>query len=414
MHKRATNPFVFGDLALDEAFADREDEVSGLVSDMRNGQNVLVYAPRRYGKSSLVLRAAQEALRQKVLVGYCDLMKTPTKERFAAGLAKTIYSDLSSPVGQAFEWAANLFRGLRVMPTMEVDPTDGSLRFSFQAGRRRADLDDTIERLLELPAEIAADRKRRVVIVFDEFQEIVALDKQFPNLLRAVFQAQREVGHVYLGSKRHILEGIFNDRNEPFWRSAKRLEIGVIPSGQFAAFIGSRFADTGKGISEEALERLLLASGGHPYGTQELAYFVWELVPAGGEAGLPEVDESLGRVIRSEHSHFTDLWEDAPRAQRLLMLALAHEPTSAVYSSGYHARHELPANPSLQTALAGLIRKEIAGRSEENGDYRIIEPFFAEWLQREQGEYGLARRLGSGSAVVEASRRNPGSTGRNR
>jgi AAA+ ATPase superfamily predicted ATPase len=125
MNKAWRNPFTFGDLALDEAFTDRDDEVRELASDMRNGQNVLVYAPRRYGKSSLVLRAAQEAMRRKTLVGYCDLMKTPTKERFAGTLAKTIYADIASPVGQAFERAAELFRGLRVIPTMEVDPADG-------------------------------------------------------------------------------------------------------------------------------------------------------------------------------------------------------------------------------------------------------------------------------------------------
>jgi hypothetical protein len=73
---------------------------------MRNGQNVLLYAPRRYSKSSLILRAAQQALRRKALVGYCDLMKTPTKERLAAALAKTIYADIACPVGQAFERAA--------------------------------------------------------------------------------------------------------------------------------------------------------------------------------------------------------------------------------------------------------------------------------------------------------------------
>ena len=196
---------------------------------MRNGQNVLVYAPRRYGKSSLVLRAAQQAMAAKALVGYVDLMKTPTKERFAAALAKTIYSDIDSSMGQVFERAAELFRSLRVVPSMEVDPSDGSLRFSFQAGRRKADLDDTIERLLELLGELAGERKRRVVMIFDEFQEILALDKQYPNLMRAVFQAQPEVSHVYLGSKRHILEKIFNDKNEPFWRSAKQLEIGPIP-----------------------------------------------------------------------------------------------------------------------------------------------------------------------------------------
>ena len=101
VHAGPLNPFTFGDLALDDAFTDREDELRELVSDMRNGQNVLLYAPRRYGKSSLTLRAAQEALRLKTLVGYCDVMKTPTKERLAAALAKTIYADIASPVGHA-------------------------------------------------------------------------------------------------------------------------------------------------------------------------------------------------------------------------------------------------------------------------------------------------------------------------
>jgi hypothetical protein len=383
VHKRPTNPFIFGDLALDEAFTDREDEVRELTSDMLNGQNVLVYAPRRYGKSSLVLRAAQEALNAKALVGYCDLMKTPTKERLAAALAKTVYADIASPVEQVFERAAELFRGLRVVPTMEVDPIDGSLRFSFQPSRRKEDIDDTIERLLELLGELAAERKRRVVIVFDEFQEILSLDKRFPNLLRAVFQAQPEVSHVYLGSKRHILERIFNDKNEPFWRSAKQLEIGMIAPKEFAAFIRKRFVDSGKRIADEAVERLLRATAGHPYGTQELAYFVWELVESRSEATVADVEEALTRVLRSEHNHFAQLWDDAPHAQRLLLLALATQPTSSVYSSDYHSRHELPAVPTLQTALAGLSKKELVGRSGD-GEYRVIEPFFAEWLEREQ------------------------------
>jgi hypothetical protein len=382
VHNSATNPFTFGDLALDEAFTDREEELRELTSDMRNGQNVLVYAPRRYGKSSLVLRAAQEAMRERVLVGYCDLMKTPTKERFAAALARTLYSDIASPVDNVLERAADLFRGLRVRPTMEIDP-DGSLRFTFQPVRHKADIDDTIERLLALLGELAAERGRRVAIVFDEFQEVLALDSGFPNLMRAVFQAQPEVSHVYLGSKRHLLERIFNDRNEPFWRSAKQMEVGPIPRDDFASFLLERFLDSGKGIDDAGLERLLDATGGHPYGTQELAYFVWELVPAGGEAGVAAVEEALTRVLRSEHNHFAQLWDDAPQPQRLVLLALAAEPTRSPYAADYHARHDLPATPTLQTALGGLQRKELVGR-DAGGEYRVIEPFLAEWLLREQ------------------------------
>lgn len=378
-----TNPFTFGALALDRAFTNRAAEVRELVSDMRNGQDVLVYAPRRYGKSSLVLRAARRALRDGLLVAYVDLMRTPTKERFAAALAKTIYSDLETTAGQALERAASLFRGLRVTPTMEVDPTDGSLRFAFHAGRQRAAIDDTIEALLALPGRIAAERERRVVLVFDEFQEVVSLDRKFPNLMRAVFQEQPEVGHVYLGSKRHVLDRIFEDRHEPFWRSAKRLEIGPIDPAEFARYLRQRFDETDKGIDDEAVNRLLEATGGHPYGTQELAYFLWELVPTGHFAHVADVEEALGQVLRSEHNHFAKLWDDAPYAQRLLMLALAEEPTPSLYAADYAERRDLPPKPALQRAIGALVTKEIAGRDRE-GAYSIIEPFFADWLLREQ------------------------------
>lgn len=230
------------------------------------------------------------------------------------------------------------------------------------------------------------------MIIFDEFQEILSLDPKFPNLMRAVFQGQPEVSHVYLGSKRHILERIFNDKNQPFWRSAKQLEIGMIPPTKFEPFIRDRLIASGKGISDQALARLLDITAGHPYGTQEIAYFVWELLPPRGEASVAEIDQALGRVLRSEHNHFAQLWDEAPHPQRLLMLALADEPTGSPYSADYHQRHELPANPTLQTALAGLVKKEIVGRNEE-ADYCVIEPFFAEWLQREQHDYGVAAQL---------------------
>jgi hypothetical protein len=377
------NPFTYGALALDDAFTDRETELRDLLADMENGQDVVLYAPRRYGKSSLALRAAQRAHRHNVLVGYCDVMKTTTKERFAAALAKTIYSDIESPGEHAIERAAGLFRGLRIRPSMEIDPDDLTLRFSFQAGRRPADIDDTIERLLELPGKIAAERKRRVVVVFDEFQEIVGIDRNFPNLMRAVFQTQPEIGHVYLGSKRHVLERIFNDRNEPFWRSAKQVELGPIAPAKFAPFIRRRFDKTEKAVTPEALGRLLGITAGHPYATQELAYAVWQLVPPGHHAFPDDVEAALEQVLRSEHNHFARIWDEAPTVQRLLMLALAEEPAHGVYSAAYRARHDLPGPSSVGIALQALERKEIAGRSAD-GDRCLVEPFLAEWLVREQ------------------------------
>ena len=391
MQTEALNPFSFGDFAEGSAFTDREVELKELRADMRNGQNVLIYAPRRYGKSSLVLRAAALAKRDKVLVGYCDLMKTPTKEKLATALAKTIYADLDGGVGGATERTRKLFGGLRVRPVMELDPEDGSLQFSFRASVRQSDIDDTIEGLLELVGKIAKRRKRRVVIIFDEFQEVIKLDKQLPNLMRAVFQAQPEVCHAYLGSKRHLLDKIFNDRNEPFWKSARRFELGMIGKHKFAKFLKAQFAATDKDIDPEAVERLLEVTGGHPYGTQELAYHVWELVPIGFPTHVADVEKALDRVLMSEQNHFAKIWEDASHNQRLLLLALALEPTDGPYRPSYRESHQLPPKGSIPQTLDYLQRDEVVGL-DEDGRWSIIEPFFAEWVKREQTSYGLPRR----------------------
>src|SRR3954454_11180448 len=210
MAKRtAVNPFSFGDLALDESFTDREEELRELTADILNGQNVVIFAPRRYGKSSLVWRAAQRLSARRVLVAQVDVMTASTKEQLAAKLAQAIYDDIATPLFRARERAVQIFRSLRITPVITVDASDGSLGFSFSGGYSREDVDSTLERLLQLPAELAAERRRRVCVVFDEFQEVLELDPGLPSLMRAVFQAQPEIAHVYLGSKRSVMERLF-------------------------------------------------------------------------------------------------------------------------------------------------------------------------------------------------------------
>ncbi|HEX6699800.1 MAG TPA: ATP-binding protein [Gaiellaceae bacterium] len=217
-----------------------------------NGQNVVVFAPRRFGKSSLLWRVAHELVRDdEMLVAQVDLMKAPSKEKLAEKLAASIYDDIASTLFKVRERAAGVFRGLRVAPVMTLD-SGGSLGFSFRAGHHPSDIDATIERLLELPAQLASERDRRVAVVFDEFQEIVKIDRELLPLMRSVFQEQPNVAHVYLGSKRHMMEEIFNDENEPFWRSAKQVELGAIPAPAFAKYVRDRDSVGPRGRSTTA------------------------------------------------------------------------------------------------------------------------------------------------------------------
>jgi len=373
------NPFRFGALALDDAFTDRQAELDELISDVLNGQDVVVFAPRRYGKSSLVWRVSQEVIGAGVLVAHVNLMTTPTKERLAEKLAETIHDDLASTLFRARE-RLRVFAGLRITPVVTVDPNTGKLGFSFDAGRQPQDVDATLERLLELPGQLAAERERKTALVLDEFQEIVDIDPNLPKLMRSVFETQPEVAHVYLGSKRHMMERIFNDENEPFWRSAKQMELGVIAPPLFRGYIEERFEKTGRRIDGGVIDRVLDATQGHPYATQEICYFLWEETLGGGAAGAEQYDVALDKLLRSEHAHFGLVWENASRAQRLVLQALAVERGRPL-SAEYRRRNGLPAASSVQRALEALVKDELVVR-EGRGEYRIAEPFLAQWLQR--------------------------------
>jgi hypothetical protein len=372
------NPFLFGSVALDDSFADRRREIAELAADIRNGQDVVVFAPRRYGKSSLISAAARALAKDRALIADVDLMTTPTKERFAAALAASIYEHISSPLERAWEKATAPFRRLRVQLAMSLDPETGAVSFSFAAAREPADVDATIEGLLRLPGELEDTRGRRVALVFDEFQEVVEIDPHLPQLMRAIFQRQPEVCHVYLGSKRHVMQRIFNDRNEPFWRSAKAIELDLIPSEEFSGFLADRFRASGRELEPETLARLLALTGGHPHATQELSYFLWEQTPVGAGATPARLEAALAAVLRAEHSHFTLLWEEAAKAQRLVLQALAREPGHPL-AKPYRDRHDLPSAATVQKALGALERREVV--AGERGAYRIVEPFLAEWLR---------------------------------
>lgn len=375
-----TNPFTFGDLALDDAFTNRAAELKALRRDLQNGQNVALVAPRRYGKTSLLRKAAQQLVRKGVLIAEINLTKTPSKEKLASKLARAIHDDIASPLFRAKE-RLRVFSGLRITPTVTIDPHDGTPSFSFAATHRRDDLDATLEHLLELPARLAAERGKRVALVFDEFQEITEIDPKLPALMRAVFQEQPDVAHVYAGSRRDVMRRLFTHENEPFFRSARVMELGRIDTRAFAKFVEQQFARTDRALGDGVAAALVGVTRGHPYGTQELAYALWEEVPEGFSASTGDLERAVAAVVRSENAHFSLAWEGASRAQRLVLQALAAEP-GPVFGNEYRLRHQLPAASTVQRAVEQLVADELVERRGDGG-FDIAEPFLREWIVRD-------------------------------
>src|SRR6266545_5969253 len=293
------NPFRYGAVARGEYFTDRERELAALIDDVRGGQDVVVISRRRMGKTSLVERAIDDLRSEGMLVAYLDLLGSPSKEELADDLAQALSDGLLSPIERTADKIRGWFSHLSVQPRVTLGE-DARPQFEFLGYERREDADSLLDGLLALPGRVAEDG-HRVCVVLDEFQEIVAIDAKLPGQLRAAFQRQPEVAHVYLGSKRHMMEPLFMERAAPLYRSAKPMLLGPIETDVFAGFLRERFAAGGVKIADDQLERILAMSGGLPYETQELCSYVWtEAKLAGATVDEELIDRALDTLVDAE------------------------------------------------------------------------------------------------------------------
>ena len=372
------NPFRYGDVVSGTQFTDRRAEIAALRADVESGQNVVVIAPRRTGKSSLMRACVEELRAAGVLVAECDLFAAPDKGRLVEQLTTALYRGLLSPFERAGRRSLDFLRRMPVAPVATVDPEDGSLSFTMPQTLRRGDVDVTLERLLRLPAEVAAERGRRVALVLDEFQEVTRIDRDLPRAMRAVFQQQPEVAHVYLGSHRHMLRRLFTERNEPLFRSAKVMELGPIGAADFGAFIAERFAATGREVTPAGSTALLEITAGQPYDTQELARFLWAISAEGRPATPEMVDEAFAHAVMAESARCATIWEGLSPYQRLVLLAVAAE-AGRIYSEEYRHRHRLGPPARVQKAVEALAERDLVEGAARPG-YTVPDPFLRAWL----------------------------------
>jgi AAA ATPase domain len=289
--------------------------IIAMATDLRAGVSVVLVAPRRIGKSSLVLRALDQLHKHHVLTAYADLQRTPSKVRFASHLAHAIQDGLLGPGEQTLERATEWFGQLRVRPRITFND-NGKPVFEFTGSAPQVDLDATIERLLEVPEEIAARHNTHGVVVFDEFQEVLDLDPRLPALMRSVFQRQTHLAYVFLGSRQRLLRDVFVDRRQPMYRLARPMSLGPIAPDVFAPFLRARFASGASQITAEGVSVLIDATGGHPNDTQELAHFAWARAVSERRPATPAtVRAALNDVITAETARLSSSGSlSAPRS----------------------------------------------------------------------------------------------------
>ncbi|MDI6655702.1 MAG: ATP-binding protein, partial [Candidatus Hydrothermarchaeota archaeon] len=306
------NPFKYAEVVTGEDFVDREDELKELISDLISGQNVILYSPRRYGKTSLIKEIFRR-IGSKAITVYVDLYGVMSGEVLAQRMANQLMTSAYTTLDKLKKAIEEVLVG--VSARIEIELGVVSVRLVWDREREHA----TLEEVFDLPQKIAEKQHKKMIVAFDEFQEITELDgTRTEKLLRSKIQHHKDVAYLFAGSKVSMMIEMFGSYERAFYKFGKIMPLRKISSEKLKNFIIDKFKATGKTIEETTVEKILTFVNGHPYFMQMLCNEMWLLSE---NKVLNEHFQKAVEIITARNADFyTQIFGDLAKHQKTLLV----------------------------------------------------------------------------------------------
>lgn len=363
------NPFRYSEPVPAEELLDREDEAQALL-ERATGNNSRLVAPRRYGKTSLLARVAQDARREGWAAVYVDFFGVLTLDDIAQRIERAYAAELQ---GRLAAWFAGVRRMLR--PTLRAG--GGPLPAGVEVSVDPQAEPPLLERLA-LPARLHERHGTRTLVIFDEFQDILATKERADAVIRSEIQHHGDAAsYVFAGSHVGMMRELFSDRRRAFYGQAGPVDLPPLRPDDVAEHVSARFEAAGRKMGN-ALGPLLETSRGHPQRTMLLAHVLWELTPPGQEATEEIWLSAYDQIMRDMRDELRAVWSALPTSQRRVLAAIA-EDREGVYAAG--RRQGGSRGGAVHSAIKGLCdRGEIAKCHDTVTGWRVVDPLLANWI----------------------------------
>ena len=364
------NPFVYSHPLGPDEIIDREPETAQLLANAVGGHFTRLYAPRKYGKTSLLQRALAVGERDEGLIPVLvDLYRVVS------------LADVTVRLERAY--ARHLKGAVRARIDQFLQRTGIGLSLGVSGISARIQLDPrsdplpALHALLDLPLRLESSGGYRALISFDEFQDIEKVPG-LDGLIRSHIQFHGDVAsYVFAGSEPGLMKQLFEDRDRPLYGSAVPMRLGRLAPEDVGAYVAARFEETGRGVGD-ALGPLLREAAGHPQRAMLLAHRLWAVVERGTAADIDDWHAAFEQALAELDAEFDAEWRHLDTSQQKTLRSIV-EGAGSPYRGDILARLALTKD-MVRKALPRLTASALIERAGER--HEIVDPLFAAWIRR--------------------------------
>ena len=371
------NPFVFGKAAEGSFFTDRAEDTRRLHDNLTHGINTILISPRRWGKTSLVKKVLAGIDRPDIKPVFIDIFQCKSEYEFYHAFASAVIRQTSSKLDEWVETAKSFLSNISPKFSFGPDPmNDFSLSFEWSPR------DNTESGILQLPEKIAQKKNVHLVVCLDEFQQIADFGDslKFQKKLRSVWQHQQNVTYCMFGSKKHLMENIFNDKSMPFYKFGDLMFLKKIPTEEWVPFICAKFQETGKTISAEQAAVICEAAENLSSYVQHLAWVVWYKTDK--VVTDKDITAAIDDLVEQNKIFFQREVEQLSEHQLNFLRALANGVTAGFSRKEVIRKYRLESSANVQSVKKALLKKDLI--DVDGPEITFNDSLFKLWLKRQK------------------------------
>ena len=349
----------------------RDKEVNSIIQLLNMGQSVVIIAPRRFGKTSLILEIINRLKGQKKYTAFIDVFTTPDLYSLSRKITEQVLEN--NQLGNIFRTIRNnladLIKNVELKQT--VENFDFILKYTAPTTDKWELFSDSIDFIDSYPKK----HKRKLVCAFDEFGDLNKFNgKSLVKLIRSKIQLHENAVYLFSGSYESVMDSLFVSPKSPFYRFARIIDLGYINKNDFKKYIKKTLEKGKVNILPGLIDEILNFTKGHPYYTQLI---LQQILINGKDPDLMDrqnIEVLLGQALNIENNFLEKQWEDISKSRELVQaLLVVIEQEKSLYSVVDTKKINL-----------GRALKKLSGNGiiyKESGKYKLTDPLLELWIK---------------------------------
>ena len=366
--------FTFGKPAEGETFTDREEEQRKLKANFQYGINTFIISPRRWGKTSLVMKIGREFSSPSHPVVFVDVFKCRSSREFCEKVSSSVLSQTAGKMDELMDNVKSFLNRVNFTLDLGKEPLSS---FSLSMVLRQGEND--LENLLSLPEKIAQKKGCHLIVCIDEFQQIAEFDdsESFQRTLRTIWQHQPDVTYCLFGSKKHTMEQILNHSGKPFYKFGELIYLQPISQSYWTTFIQEKFALGGKSISDDFCRKLCETVAYNSYYVQQLSWYVFRISEDCVNDEI--IQEALQELIGQNRALFESITERLTIHQMNFLRAISDGIHDKFSSASVIQQYRLGSSANVISVKKSLLQRDLI--MEQNKKLYFSDPVLGLWLK---------------------------------